>query len=529
MTLSLATLPDSADVLKGIIHQLHTEFEEKFASARAAYEQQYDILLEQIRLLRAQIYGPKSEKIVSDSGAVQPSLFDMPEPIGLEPEPAKIEISGHTRKKRGRRPLPEHLPRIEVIHDIPETEKICACGCALTRIGEETSEQLDIIPARIQVIRNIRPQYACRNCEGVEDPSGKAVKIAPVHPQIIPKSIVSASLLAAILAGKFVDHNPFYRQEKQYLRIGVEISRTSMCQWAMQAASSCQPLLELFHKQGIAGFLLNIDETSLQVLQEPGRSPTSKSFMWLFRGGSPESPVLIYEYHASRSGDAARKFLQDYKGFVQTDGYSGYDFLDFMEGIIHLGCWTHARRKFTDVTKAMGKNHIPGAADKALEYISRLYQLEREARQKKLSTEEVYRMRQEQSMPIVVDFKKWLIQQSALTPPKGLLGKAIGYALRQWKRLENYLKDGRLTMDNNLVENGIRPFVVGRKNWLFSGTPEGAAASATLYSLIETAKANGLEPFSYLRYIFNALPVAKSPEDYQALLPWNLTQAQLLG
>ncbi|MBN2889944.1 MAG: IS66 family transposase, partial [Deltaproteobacteria bacterium] len=343
-----------------------------------------NILLEQIHLLRAQIYGRKSEKIAPDNGAVQPSLFDMPEPAGLEPEPAKVEISGHTRRKRGRRPLPEHLPRIEVIHDIPETEKVCACGCALSRIGEEVSEQLDVIPARIQVIRNIRPQYACRNCEGVEDPSGKTVKIAPVHPQIIPKSIVSAGLLATILTGKFVDHNPFYRQEKQYLRLGVEISRTSMCQWAMQAAAFCQPLLELLHQQAIGGFLINIDETPLQVLQEPGRSPTSKSYMWVFRGGDPENPVLIYEYHASRSGDAARKFLEDYQGVVQTDGFIGYDFLDSMVGIIHLGCWNHARRKFTDVTKAMGKDHAPGAADTALEYIGRLYRLEREARQKKL-------------------------------------------------------------------------------------------------------------------------------------------------
>jgi transposase len=529
MTFSTATLPDSADALKEIILKLQAEFAEQLASARAVYEQQYDILLEQIHLLRAQIYGRKSEKIAPDNGAVQPSLFDMPEPAGLEPEPAKIEISGHTRRKRGRRPLPEHLPRIEVIHDIPETEKVCACGCALSRIGEEVSEQLDIVPARIQVIRNIRPQYACRNCEGVEDPSGKTVKIAPVHPQIIPKSIVSAGLLATILTGKFVDHNPFYRQEKQYLRLGVEISRTSMCQWAMQAAASCQPLLELLHQQAIGGFLINIDETPLQVLQEPGRSPTSKSYMWVFRGGDPENPVLIYEYHASRSGDAARKFLEDYQGVVQTDVFKGYDFLDSMVGIIHLGCWTHARRKFTDVTKAMGKDHAPGAADTALEYIGRLYRLEREARQKKLSTEEVYRMRQEQSAPIVKAFKKWLRYQSTQTPPKGLLGKAISYALSQWERLENYLKDGRLTMDNNLAENAIRPFVIGRKNWLFSGTPEGAAASATLYSLIETAKANGLEPYSYLRYIFNALPLAKSPEDYQALLPWNLTQAQLLG
>lgn len=529
MTYSPATLPDSAEALKGIIVQLQAELATQLAESRAVFDKEYGILLEQIRLLRAQLYGRKSEKVIPADGPVPLPLFDMPEPAGLEPELPEIKVSEHLRKKRGRKALPEHLPRVEVMHDIPEDEKVCACGCMLSRIGEEVSEQLDIIPAKIQVIRHIRPKYACRNCEGVEDESGKTVKIAPVHAQIIPKSIISAGFLASILTGKFVDHTPFYRQEKQLLRLGVEISRTSMCNWAMQAAAACMPLLELLHRQGIAGFLLNIDETSLQVLNEPGRSPTSKSYMWLFRGGDPEKPVLIYEYSTSRGGDVARKFLGDFKGFVQTDGYSGYDFLDIVEGITHLGCWAHARRKFTDVTKAMGKDHAPGAADTALKYIGKLYRLEREAKQKKLSTEEVYRMRQEEAQPILEDFKKWLAQQAGLTPPKGLLGKAIGYALRQWDRLIGYIHDGRLTMDNNLAENAIRPFVIGRKNWLFSGTPEGAAASALLYSLIETAKANGLEPYSYLRYIFNALPLATSPEDYQALLPWNLTQAQLLG
>ena len=529
MTFSLDTLPDSTDALKGMIVQLQAEFAAQAAELRAVFSKEYGILLEQISLLRAQLYGRKSEKTISADGSVQLPLFDMPEPAGLEPEPPEIKVTGHTRKKRGRKALPEHLPRVEVVHDIPENEKVCACGCMLSRIGEEVSEQLDIIPAKIQVIRNIRPKYACRNCEGVEDESGKTVKIAPVHAHIIPKSIVSAGLLATILTGKFIDHTPFYRQEKQFLRLGVEISRTSMCNWAMQAAAACQPLLELLHQQGIAGFLLNIDETPLQVLNEPGRSPISKSYMWLFRGGGPEKPVVIYEYSTSRGGDVARKFLRDFKGFVQTDAYSGYDFLDLLEGIMHLGCWAHARRKFTDVTKAMGKEHTPGAADTALNYIGKLYRLEREARQKRLSTEEVYRMRQEQAKPILEDFKKWLVQQAALTPPKGLLGKAIGYALNQWERLIGYINDGRLTMDNNLAENAIRPFVIGRKNWLFSGTPEGAAASAMLYSLIETAKANGLEPYSYLRYIFNALPLATSPEDHLALLPWNLTQALLLG
>lgn len=205
MTFSLATLPDSADALKGIIIQLQTEFEARTSESRVVFDKEYGILLEQIRLLRAQLYGRKSEKVVSADGSVQLSLFDIPEPAGLEPEPPEITVSEHTRRKRGRKALPEELPRVEVVHDIPEDEKVCACGCMLSRIGAEVSEQLDIFPAKIQVVRHIRPKYACRNCEGVEDESGKTVKIAPVHAQIIPKSIVSAGLLASILTGKFID------------------------------------------------------------------------------------------------------------------------------------------------------------------------------------------------------------------------------------------------------------------------------------------------------------------------------------
>lgn len=523
MNLSLATLPDSADSLKDIIVNMHGQM----TSLRTTFDKETYILLEQIRHLRALLYGRKSEKIAPVDGPQPLPLFDMPEPVGLEAEEKEIEVPAHTRKKPGRKPLPEDLPRVEIVHDIPEEEKVCACGCELSRIGEEVSEQLDIIPAKIQVLRHIRPKYACRNCEGVED-DGKTVKIAPVPAQIIPKSIVSPGLLAFILTGKFVDHIPFYRQEKQFSRLGVSISRTSMCNWAMQAAPACQPLLDLLHREILAGSLINIDETTLQVLQEEGRSPTSTSYMWLFRRGDPDRPVLLYQYHASRSADVARVFLRGYKGFVQTDGYSGYSFLDLEEEICHIGCWAHARRKFMEVVKAQGKSRKAGSADVALGYIGKLYRLEQEARQKGSAVEEVYRMRQEESRPLLEDFKKWLDQKSVQTPPKGLLGKAVNYTLRQWNRLIGYLQDGRLTPDNNMAENAIRPFVIGRKNWLFAGTPEGAKASALFYSLIETAKANKLEPYSYLRHIFSQLPKASSPEEYQALLPWNLTQAQLL-
>ena len=522
MNSDLATLPDTPDSLKEIVIAQHGEIVE----LRTRYDKENGILREQIQLLRAQLFGRKSEKFIPADGPQPLPLFDMPEPVDEEEETEEVHIPGHTRKKRGRKPLPEELPRVEEVHDIDDADKVCACGCELKRIGEEVSEQLDIIPATIQVIRHIRPKYACPACEGVKD-DGPTVKIAPVHPQIIPKSIVSPGLLAHILTGKFIDHTPFYRQEKQLLRLGVDISRTSMCRWAMQAASACQPLLNLLEDELLAGSFINIDETTVQVLKESGRDPTSKSYMWLFRRGDPAKSVLLYQYHPTRAGDVANTFLGNFQGTVQTDGYSGYNFLDQREGVRHIGCWAHARRKFTDVTKAQGKNRKAGAADKALSYIKKLYKLEKLARDKKYSSEKMYRMRQDEARPILDDFEKWLAKKKLQTPPKGLLGKAITYTLNQWHRLIGYIEDGQLTIDNNMAENSIRPFVVGRKNWLFSGTPEGAGASALLYSLIETAKANKLEPYAYLRYIFEMLPLAASLEDYEALLPWNVTAEQL--
>jgi len=309
MNPDVATLPDNPTLLK----QMLVDF-------RNRYDKETGILLEQIQLLRAQLYGRKSEKLIPADGPQPLPLFDMPEPMDDEEDAEKVHVPGHTRKKRGRKALPEELPRVEEVHDIDDADKFCPCGCELKRIGEEISEQLDIIPAKVQVIRHIRPKYACPSCEGVKD-DGPTIKIAPVHPQIIPKSIVSPGLLAHILTGKFIDHTPFYRQEKQLVRLGVDVSRTSMCRWAMQAASACQPLLNLLQDEVLDGYFINIDETTLQVLHEPGRSPKTNSYMWIFRRGDPEKAVLIYQYHPTRSSDVVRAFLRDFQGVVQADGY----------------------------------------------------------------------------------------------------------------------------------------------------------------------------------------------------------------
>lgn len=508
------TLPDDPAALQEII-----------ASLQARHERQTSILLEQIRHLRQLLFGRRSERLPADSTSVQLLLFDLPEPEHIEP--AKVAVGSHDRKKPGRKALPPELPRVEIIHDLPEADKVCGCGCTLSRIGEEVSEQLDIIPARIQVLRHIRPKYACRQCEGVED-EGPTVRILPMPPQIIPQSIVSPGLLAHVLTAKFVDHLPLYRQEKIFARLGVEISRATMSNWAMRAAEACVPLLNLIHDEILAARLINIDETTTQVLAEPGRPATATSYMWLFRRGDPDRPALLYQYHPTRAGDVARTFLGDYQGIVQTDGFSGYDFLDHQAGVRHAGCLAHVRRKFMEVIKAQGKNRTSGSADQALATIQQLYALENEARVKRWSPETISTMRAEKARPILEAFHQWLRKRYAQTPPKGLLGKAIGYALNQWERLLVYLEDPIVTPDNNMAENGIRPFVLGRKNWLFSGTPKGAEASAMLYSLIETAKANNCEPYSYLRHIFEHLPRAHTLADYEALLPWNVDRLKIM-
>ncbi len=299
-----------------------------------------------------------------------------------------------------------------------------------------------------------------------------------------------------------------------------------MCNWAMKAADSCQPILELLLNEVRGGPLVNVDETPVQVLNEPGRSATQKSYMWVYRGGFLEKPIVIFEYHPSRSGDIAKLFLNDYQGIVQTDGYKGYDFLDNWLDIIHVACWAHARRKFMDVKKG-SSNKKTGSADKALAMIRNLYALEKKARQDKLGPEEIYEMRQKHAKPILEKFKAWLDKRKNEVVPKGLLGKAVNYCLNQWCRLENYLKDGHAGIDNNVAENAIRPFVLGRKNWLFSGTPEGARASALLFTLIETAKANNLEPYSYMRYLFEKLPVTPA-EKLSSLLPTQLAPQDLV-
>jgi len=410
MDLNITELPEDIPVLKGMLSGA--------ADKIRRVEKENNLLREQVLLLRAQLFGRKSEKLTSPEGAEQQFLFDESAENDSEQKssPKTKEIQAHTRVYSGRKPLPADLPRIEVTHDISPEEKICACGCEKTRIGEEVCEKLDIIPARMQVIRNIRPQYACKACEGVES-DGPTVAIAPVPKQIIPKGIATPGLLAYIFTSKFVDALPYYRQETIFERLGIDLNRTLMSTWTIVISERITPLLDLLHAEILSGPLIQADETTVQVMNEPGRADTCKSYMWVFRGGPPGKPALIYHYEPSRSGEVARKYLEGYKGCVQTDGYAGYNFLDGLDDVVHAGCWAHARRKFMEAIKGGGK-HKSGSADMALSFIQKLYAIEKDIRERELAGEAIVAERRLRAEPILEEFKKWLDERVTRTPPQ---------------------------------------------------------------------------------------------------------------
>jgi len=509
MDINISNLPSDKIKLKEIIFELKRE-----------YEKRIFILEEEIQLLKHKLFGRRTEKLTEED-LKQGLLFDEAEMSAREEDieeikEDKIVVKSYKRRKPGRKPLPKGLPREEIIHDIPEEEKVCLCGADMVKIGEETSEKLKYVPAKVTVEKHIRPKYACKSCEGTSCEDKPAVKIAPVPLQIIPKSITTPSLLASILIGKFEYAIPFYRQEKWFMRQGIDISRADMSNWAIQVSSKAGPLVELLLEEVLEGPVFQMDETTVQVMKEPGKADTTKSYMWVMRGGPPGRPVLLYKYHRNRSGDVALSYLENYAGYVQTDGFKGYNKLEWNPKIIHVGDWAHVRRNFNEAVKGTKK---AVSIHEALGIISRLFVIEKECREKYKDKEKFNNRRKELVKPVFKKLKRWLLKKSNELPPETLLGKAVNYTLTQWPKLIRYIENSYLTPDTNLVENAIRPFVVGRKNWLFSGSPRGAYASASLYSLIETAKANKLEPYKYLCYILTEIPFCKNKEDFKQLLP----------
>ena len=446
------------------------------------------------------------------------------------PKNADIRPAGSPQTKPGRKPLPADLPRVRIEHDVPETEKQCSCGCTLTLIGEDTSEQLDIISAKIQVLVHVRKKYACKQCE-------EGVTLAPLPPQPIPKSNTSPGLLAHIAISKYQDALPLYRQQTILQRSGIEIPRNTLANWVIKAGKLLQPLLTVLEKQLLTYPVMQCDETVVQILKEPDRQATCKSYMWVRVGEPPTQPIRLFHYAPSRSGSVVSGLLENYQGYLQTDDYAGYNAVAATKGVIQLGCWAHARRKFIEAQKATAgkaKNttrdtpkttNKVSKADMAVSLIAKLYAIEKSIKDTDEKTR--HQTRQQYAIPQLQKIRTWLDKILHSTLPKGLLGKALSYLNKNWEKLTVYTQDGRLSIDNNPAENGIRPFVIGRKNWLFSASVNGAKASAALYSLIETAKANQLEPYQYLRHIFSEIPKATSPDRIEALLPWNVNVQNL--
>lgn len=475
------------------------------------WKNKYNSILEQYRLSQQRQYTSSSEKNI-----LQGELFDE---AGAEIKETKeqdeaevIEVPAHARNKPKRKPLPENLPREEVIHDIDESQKTCECGCKKEHFGEEITEQLKAVRPKLSVIRHIRLKYACKQCES-------GVTIAPMPNLLLPKSNATASLIAFIIIAKYCDHLPLYRQEQIWKRYGIDIPRNTMCGWLLRVAELCEPLWQQLRLHLLAYDYAQADETPVQVLQEPDRSNTQKSYIWVYRGGCIKEKVVAYDYQETRSGQHAQNYLHGFKGYLQTDGYTGYNWTADLEQVTQLGCMAHARRPFAELVKLIKK---PGKAHQALAFIQKLYVVEKEARDKQLAPWQRFELRNQKSKPILDKLKEWLEKTLRASPPQGKLGKGIKYMMDRWVELTNYLKDGRLEIDNNAIENCIRPFAVGRKGWLFMGSPKGARAGVIFYSLIQTCKANDINPENYFNYMLNRIRDCTTEEDYKTLLPFKI-------
>lgn len=475
----------------------------------------------QLAVLRRAMFGRSSEK-VTEEDLRQGRLFnEAEEQADADPTPEEApqtEVKAHSRTKRGRKPIPANLPRVEQVVDIPESEKICACGHELARIGEEVHERIETVPARYYVRRIVRPKYACHHCEGSGDEEKPAVRIAAAEPSVIPKGIAGDTLLSLIIVAKYCDAMPLYRQERIFSRQGIEISRVDMANWTIAVAAACAHVLEAMVDEVRAGPVIGADESVLQVLKETGRSADSESRMWVFRGGrDADRPVVWFRYEPTRSSAVVLDALQSFKGILQTDGYGAYMAAVEKLKIRHAGCWAHVRRKFYELS--LGKHPSPAAVE-ALAMIQKLYRVEKELREQQPppSEPEFLTRRKQASEPILNAFKTWLDKKQQHVVPTSTLGQAVSYAASMWPILSTYLQSARLTPDNNPVEREIRPYVIGRRNWLFSDSAKGAEASAALYSILRTAISNGHDPYRYMYHLLHSLP-RTAPENQHRLAP----------
>jgi len=505
------SLPDDPAELKALLLRERIALKQErqaHAKTKADHNKTLHALLEAMRIEKHRLYGTSSEKSPDQS-----ELFDEAD----TPADALLETtdtdettvaSYQRRKKAGRKPLPDDLPRVRKVIELSEEERQCPCGCTLAEIGEDISEQLDIIPAQVQVLQTVRKKYACKGCEDT-------IKTAPRPNVLLPKAIASANTMAYVITTKYADGIPLYRQSRILERYHIELSRQTLCESVLKVAEKITPLIEHLRKHLLQQPLLHMDETRVQVLNEPGKSAQSQSYMWVQRAGPPDKVAILFHYDPGRSTQAAQQLLVGYQGALMTDGYKPYRVV--AQSLNHLCCWAHARRKFKEAQKAQPKGKT-GKADMAVNFIAKLYAVEKQEQHSDAASR--HRTRQAKSMATLFSFHQWLTKTQQQVPPKTALGKAVNYTLEYWTELSRYVENGDWPIDNNAAENAIRPFVIGRKNWLFSNSQRGATGSANLYSLIETAKANDREPYHYLSWLFEKLPGA-DPEDMKSLMPWN--------
>jgi transposase len=463
-----------------------------------------DQLMHEMATLKRWRYGRHSEQL----DVVQRSLLDESidadiEAISLEIEALKEKPASLPKDKPRRVALPTSFPRREIRHEPENTQ--CRCGCSLERIGEDVSEKLDYTPGVFEVERHIRGKWVCRSCERLIQ--------APVPPYIIDKGIPTAGLLAQVLIAKYLDHAPLYRQESIFERAGLALPRSTLAHWVGACGVRLRPLVDAMKAQLLARTVLHADETPVPMLK-PGLGRTHRAYLWSYSTSEyDELQTVIYDFADSRAGVHAREFLGHWSGKLVCDDYSGYKAL-FDRGVIEVGCMAHARRKLNDLYA----NHRSEIAEEGLRYFAALYEVEREARELKLDADGRRLLRQQRSKPIAETLRQWLTRQRNQVPDGSATAKAIEYSLGRWAALIRYLDDGDLPIDNNHLENRIRPVALGRSNWLFAGSLRAGQRAATIMSLIQSAKLNGHDPYRYLKEVLERLPTQPASR-LEELLP----------
>lgn len=521
------TVSITADELKALLaerdaaHALRHE-REVLRSELRLVKAQRDLAEERLRAYRRELFGAKSEARAAD----QLGLFNEAEALSAaNAQPAQedvpeTKVAAHTRKKRGRKPLDPNLPRETVRHELPESERFCAHdGHALVEIGIETSEQLDVIPEQVRVIQHQRVKYACPCCD-------LGIKVTPAPPRIIPRGLFTESALAWIATGKYQFGMPLYRQAGLLRRFGGDISSNTIAAGMVRVGLATQPVINLMRDALFESNLIYSDETTFQVLKEPDRRPQTKSYLWAQMNGSGP-PIRLFTYTPGRGGKHAEQLFAGIEPgtVLMSDGYELYNGIAHDYQLVHLGCWSHARRYFIKAEDAIPKaarspDQLP---TRFVRLIAKLYAAE--ARSAQWTAERRLRLRARYSARVLDLIEKLLTEHRDTVVPGSLLGKALHYLNGQWPKLTRYIENGSWPICNNPCENAIRPFVVGRRGWLFASTVAGAHASANLYSLVETCKANGIDPYRYLVWLFTKLPLATTADDYAALLPWAMPEA----